>query len=377
MVARTKILYIIDYLTIGGGTERQMRELVVHLDRDQFDPTLVTLRQLNSPGHPNHVNPNCEHFCLEVPRLASLKMIVAVLRLARFMRRNRFDIVHTFFQDANIGGVLAGAMAGIRSIVVSRRDIGHWYTPRKLFLLRQVNRLADYFLVNSEAVKQAVVQHEKIRPARIKVVRNGFFDIPDDSPSPLSKSKLGIPADSHLVGIVANLVPVKRIDNFIRIAACAADRQAHFLVIGAGSRREILLAQARQAGLADRFQIIHTLENVFDYMKLFDVGLLTSDAEGLSNTLIEYQMCGKPVLAFDVGGNREVIQDGRTGYLVTPGDLEGMVRRLDALLLDEPLRKTMGASAASWARVEFHGSKLIRQTSEFYRYSLTGADLAE
>jgi glycosyltransferase involved in cell wall biosynthesis len=300
-----------------------------------------------------------------------------VLRLARFMRRNRFDIVHTFFQDANIGGVLAGAMAGIRSIVVSRRDIGHWYTPRKLFLLRQVNRLADYFLVNSEAVKQAVVQHEKIRPARIKVVRNGFFDIPDDSPSPLSKSKLGIPADSHLVGIVANLVPVKRIDNFIRIAACAADRQAHFLVIGAGSRREILLAQARQAGLADRFQIIHTLENVFDYMKLFDVGLLTSDAEGLSNTLIEYQMCGKPVLAFDVGGNREVIQDGRTGYLVTPGDLEGMVRRLDALLLDEPLRKTMGASAASWARVEFHGSKLIRQTSEFYRYSLTGADLAE
>ena len=374
-MAKTKILYIIDYLSIGGGTERQMRELMVHLDRDEFDPTLVTLSLPDLPNIAKRAIPDCEHLCLQVPRLSSPRTAGAVLRLARILRRNRFDVVHTFFQDANIVGVLAGALAGTRSIVVSRRDIGHWYTPRKLFLLRQINWMADYFLVNSEAVKQAVVQHEKIRPERIKVIRNGFFDIPDDSPSPLTKSKLGIPADSHVVGIVANLGTVKRIDNFIRIAASVADKQTHFLVIGAGKNREDLLAQAHQAGLGDRFQIIHTIENIFDYMKLFDVGLLTSDAEGLSNTLIEYQMCGKPALAFDVGGNREAIVHGKTGFLVTPGDLEGMVRWLDALLSDEVLRKAMGADAASWARVEFHGSKLIRQTSEFYRYSLTGADL--
>ena len=374
-VVKTKVLYIIDYLSIGGGTERQMRELVMHLDRDQFEPTLVTLRELNVLNLPGHVNPNCEHFCLELPRLASPKTVTALFRLVRFLRQNRFDIVHTFFQDGNIMGVLAGALAGTKSIIVSRRDIGHWYTPRKLFWLRQVNRLADYFLVNSDAVKQAVVKHEKARPERIKVIRNGFFDIPDDRPSAIDRTRLGIPADSHLVGIVANLGKVKRIDNFIRIAAAAADKKAHFLVIGAGRDREALLEQARQAGLGERFQIMHTLENVFDYMKLFDVGLLTSDAEGLSNTLIEYQMCGKPALAFDVGGNREVIQDGKTGYLLAPGDLVGMVRRLDALLVDESLRTTMGANAASWARVEFHGSKLIRQTTDFYRYSLSGADL--
>jgi glycosyltransferase involved in cell wall biosynthesis len=374
---KTKILYIIDYLSIGGGTERQMRELVLHLSRDEYDPTLATLRQIDYLNLPKHVNPDCEHFCLELPRLASFRTISTVLKLARFLRRNRFDIVHTFFQDGNIIGVLAGALAGVRSIVVSRRDIGHWYTPKKLFVLRQVNRLADYFLVNSEAVKRAVIEHEKVNPRRIKVIRNGFFNIPDDSPSPLSKAAIGVPADSRLVGIVANLGTVKRIDNFIRIAEKVADKQTRFLVIGAGKNREVLLDQARQLGLGDRLQIIHTLDNVFDYMKLFDVGLLTSDAEGLSNTLIEYQMCGKPALAFDVGGNREVIQNGKTGYLIAPGDLDEMVKKLDTLLSDEPLRRTMGQNAASWARTEFHGSRLITRTSEFYQLSLTGADVEE
>lgn len=374
---KIKILYIIDYLSAGGGTERQMRQLVMNLDRDQWSPTLVTLRRINRPGLPEHVNPNCEHFCLENPRLASPKTVLEMFRLARFLRRNRFDIVHTFFQDANMMGVLAGSLARTKSIIVSRRDIGHWYTPSKLFLLRQFNRLADYFLVNSDAVKRAVIENEKFKPGRIKVIRNGFFDIPDDSPSPLSKSKLGIPENSHLVGIVANLAPVKRIDNFIRIASLIADKQAHFIVIGAGDLKETLLAQARQAGLAGRFQIIHTLENIFDYVKLFDVGMLTSDAEGLSNTLIEYQMCGKPALAFDVGGNREAIRDGETGFLLEPGDIGGMTNRLDSLLADTSLREKIGSAAADWSRKEFHGSRLIEQTTEFYRYTLTGADLAE
>jgi glycosyltransferase involved in cell wall biosynthesis len=176
---------------------------------------------------------------------------------------------------------------------------------------------------------------------------------------------------------VANLGTVKRIDNFIRIAEKVADKRTRFIVIGAGKNREALLDQARQLSLGDRLQIIHTLDNVFDYMKLFDVGVLTSDAEGLSNTLIEYQMCGKPALAFDVGGNPEVIQNGKTGFLITPGDLDGMAQKLNFLLTDENLRKSMGRNASSWARAEFHGSRLIRRTSDFYQHSLTGADIQD
>ncbi|MEW5795009.1 MAG: glycosyltransferase [Candidatus Zixiibacteriota bacterium] len=374
---RIKILYIIDYLSAGGGTERQMRQLVLHLDREQFDPTLVTLRPIKWLNMPEHVNPNCEHICLDVPRLAGPKAALALFRLARFLRRHRFDIVHTFFQDANLMGVLAGTLAGTRSIIVSRRDIGHWYTPGKLFVLRQFNRMADYFLVNSDAVKRSVAGHERFRPERIKVVRNGYFDLPDDSPSPLSKTELGVPADSPLVGVVANLGVVKRIDNFIRVAGRVADKKCHFVVIGASDNVEPFYDLARQCGLEGRFHILHTLENIFNHVKLFDVGVLTSDAEGLSNTLIEYQLCGKPALAFDVGGNREALRDGRTGYLIPPGDLDGMVKGLDALLTDHGLRKSMGANAAAWARQEFAGQRLIEQTSAFYRHSLTGKDITD
>ncbi len=376
-MAKIKVLYLIDYLSAGGGTERQLRELIVHLDRDQFEPMLVTLSRLDWLDLPEHVNPNCEHFCLDIPRLASPKAIAEICRLARFIRNEEYDLVHTFFLDANIVGVLAGLLGGRKPVLVSRRDIGYWYTPKRLFVYRQFNRLADYFLVNSYAIKKAVVTHEKFRPERVKVIHNGFFNMPDDTPSSLDRSALGIPSDAPLVGIVANLRPVKRIDNFIRVAAQVSNPHTHFIVLGAGESKDQLRQQAKEAGLGDRFHITHTLDSIYDYVKLFDVGVLTSDSEGLSNTLIEYQLCGKPGLAFDVGGNNEVILDSETGYLVPPGDIDAMARRLNTLLDDGQLRARLGEQAAAWAREEFRGANLVEKTSQFYRHVLGGADLTE
>lgn len=364
---KIKILYVIDYLTTGGGTENQLKALISHLDRERFEPFLVTLAPMKGwEGLPAYHDPGCEHICLGLRKIKHPKTIIDILRLSRLIRKRKFHIVQTFFVDANIIGVISGFLGGCRSRVVSRRDLGFWYTPPLLSFLNRVNRLARYFLVNSEAVKEAVMEHEKIEVEKIRVIRNGVFDMPDENRSKMRKADIGVPGDAPFVGIVANLREVKRIDNFIRVAAALRHDNTHFMVIGVGPLKEDLLRQAREAYIGHRFHITHTLDNIYDYIKLFDVGVLTSDSEGLSNTLIEYQLCGIPAIAFDVGGNNEVIEQGNTGFLIKHGDLDEMRSKIDILLDDEDLRARLGHKARDIARARFAGERMIKETAEFY-----------
>jgi glycosyltransferase involved in cell wall biosynthesis len=364
---KIKILFIIDYLTAGGGTENQVKALISNLDRKRFEPFLVTLAPMVGwEGLPAYHDPGCDHMCLELRKIKSSKAVIDILKLARLIRRREFDIVQTFFVDANIVGVIAGFLGRCKAIVVSRRDLGFWYTPKKLFILRTINRLADHFMVNSNAVKNTVARRENVDPRRIRVIHNGFFDVPDNGQSNLRKSDFGIREDSPVVGVVANLRRIKRLDNFIRVAAAIGRNDVHFMVIGTGSMKDDLRAQAIEAGVGDRFHFTHTLGNIYDYIKLFDIGVLTSDSEGLSNTIIEYQLCGKPAVAFDVGGNNEIIDNEQTGFLIKHGDLDGMRRKIEVLLSDGSLRERFGLAGVAQARRKFSGERMIKDTCDFY-----------
>lgn len=368
---KIRIMFIIDYLTAGGGTENQVKTLISNLDREKFEPFLVTMAPMEGWEElPAYHDPGCDHMCLGLRKIKSPKAVIDVLRLARIIRHWKFDIVQTFFVDANIIGVLAGFLGRCKAIVVSRRDLGFWYNPRLLFFLRMINGLADHYLVNSDAVRKTVVEREKVDPRRIEVIHNGFFHLPGSERSNLRKGDFGIPEDSPVVGIVANLRPIKRLDNFIRVAAAVGRKNVHFMVLGTGTMKDALILQANEAGIGDRFHITHTLGNIYDYVKLFDIGVLTSDSEGLSNTIIEYQLCGRPAVAFDVGGNNEIIDHEQTGFLIEHGDLDAMTGKIEMLLSDGSLRDRLGRAGAERARRKFAGERMIKETCDFY-YEIT------
>lgn len=363
---KIKILYIIDYLSIGGGTENQLRKMITHIDKSKFDITLVVLKHLDWEGFPAFADPGCRNFCLDIDKLLSFNTFKKIFRLTSYIRKNNIDIVHTFFFDSNLIGVAGGLLGGCKSIFISRRDLGFWYTKTKLFLLRLLKPFCHVYVVNSNAIKDVVHEQEKVPREKIEVIYNGFFRLPDTSPSPITKQKLGIPDDAFVVGIVANLREVKRLDLFINVAEKLQDKPVHFLMMGNGPLKKQLLAQAKQAGIDQRFQIQHTLDSIFDYIKLFDVGVLTSSSEGLSNTLIEYQLSGKPAVAFDVGGNNEVIVENETGHLVPFGDIELMARVIQHLLDNTALRQTFGETARKRASELFAGDRMIQLTEKLY-----------
>jgi glycosyltransferase involved in cell wall biosynthesis len=360
----TRILYLLDVLYGFGGTERQLRELIRHMDRSSFAPIVVTLYSMDISHEAEFSGLACSTRCLGIRKLLSIDGLRAAFHLALEIRRQRIDIVHAFFPDAGILGTIAGKLGGAR-VIIGRRDLGYWYTSGYLRVLRFLQRFVDTYLVNSQAVRSVVSRSEGVDLARVEVIYNGFFDLPS-GPSRLTMGDLGFPEGAKLVGIVANLRPIKRLDRFVEMAAGIRDRQTCYLIVGHGEQRNALIEQAHRAGLSDRFRITHTIHDVLEIVKLFTVGLLTSESEGLSNTLVEYGLAGVPAVAFDVGGNREVIEDQSSGFLVSPYDVDMLRRRVEEILADETLHDRLGFRARVACANRFAGALMVDKTQTLY-----------
>ena len=152
---RIKLLYLIDELNIGG-TEKQLLAVLDRLDRDNFEIYLVCLR---GTDFFNVCSLNCHKTVLNVRSLASFSGLKALIIFSRFLKKEKIDIIQTFFFDATVFGVLAAKIAGVNRVLSSRRDMGFWYTPVTLAVLMFINTLTHRIVVNSESIKGLSLIH--------------------------------------------------------------------------------------------------------------------------------------------------------------------------------------------------------------------------
>lgn len=342
-----RILYLMDALRQGdeaGGTEAQVVHLLVHLDRARFEPHLAVFR----PTHRMEAlaSLRCPISVLDIGKLAHPASAMKLLRLAAAIRRQAFDVVHIFFTDASIAAPPFCRLGGAQ-VVVSRRDMGFWYTRAAVGALRLANLFVDRMIANSEAVRQNVHRVERFPLARTIVCPNGHdparFDVPALAEF---RERLNIAPGDPVVGMVANFNPWKRHVDLIR-AFAAVKRQhprAHLVLAGAGTMGPAR-SEALTLGLRDSVHFLGGVADVIPIVHHFSVAVLCSDSEGSSNAVIEYLACGKPVVCTNVGGNAELVRDGETGFLLQPGDVSLMARRITQLLGDDGLRARMAAKA--------------------------------
>lgn len=364
-MAKLKIGFFIDEYTPGAGTENQVRGILKEIDRSRYEAVLVSLHSAVLEADQKDLNWPVHH--IGVNKLVSPISMVKFCRFVGWLKEQKFDIALVFFQDTNLFVVPACHFAGVKAVVVNRRDMGFWHSRGSLVALKLVNRWADYCLVNAQAVKEIVVAREKFPADRVKVIYNGLWNW-KSAAAPVSRTELEIQPGSRIVGIVAGLRAVKRVDRFVAMAEVVARQfpETCFLVLGDGECRDELVSQAQRLGLETSIRFLGQVTDVRPYLSLLDVGVLTSESEGLSNTLIEYGASGVPAVAFDTGGNREVILDGETGYLAPDGDVSRLAAKVVAILTDNELRRRLSVRSIESVQKRFSPDAIYPELTAFF-----------
>ena len=372
MQKKIKIAYIIDELNIGG-TENQLIDTIELLDKKQFEILLICLRPSQ---YFSKITLQCEKILLNVSSLISINGVLAFFSLVSYLRKHEVDIVQTYFFDANVFGILAAKLGGVKKIISCRRDMGFWYTPKLLFVLKRLNKIADRFLVNSYAIKENIIKYEFIPDHKIDVIYNGidFKQFQKEYDAATVKNELGINHGESVVGIVANLNrKVKRVDLFIHAGKNVLRKKGDvsFVIVGDGHLRHDLEKCSTHLGIKHKIFFIGQKENIQPYLSVFDIGVICSDSEGFSNSILEYLASGKPVVVTDTGGNRELLKEGKFGELVPPDNPERMAESILKLFNDHLRMKRILKSAEKMIELEYGWETKIKEIEKYYRSILT------
>ena len=363
-----RVLFLIDEVEglAAGGTERQLFQTIDALSGSEFQVELAVLR-----GSFGSESAGCPVHNLNFPRkLASLDGLRALIRLRNWLRFRRFKIVHTFFTDANLVGPIAAKLAGVTAIVGGRRNLNHWMSPRFARFQRISNMFVDVLLANSEMVKEAVYRTEGIRASKIEVIYNAI-DIGRFQRNLQSRVRLrqefGFADDHVVIGNVANLRVIKGVPDFLEAAAIVAgtNPNCRFIQVGEGELRQTIETRIDELGLQNTFHLLGRRNDVPDLLSAFDIGVLTSHAEGFSNSILEYMAAELPVVVTDVGGNREAL--GETGIIVASRDVGAISSALQRLASDPELRQTMGTLVSQRVRELFAADTIRERWLYFYR----------
>lgn len=367
-----KILYLMDsYYGPMAGTEKQFLELVTHIDRKLFCPSLAVFRQTEYLKTHSF---SCSVAVLNIHKLVSLAAGIRLTKLSFHVRRCGYKIVHIFFNDASIVAPAFCKLGGAK-VIVSRRDMGFWYTPANLAALRISNRFVDCIVPNSHAVKENVHRREGFQNEKMVVIYNGHDQSKfTELPATRLRESLGIGIDDPIVGMVANLYPIKRQSDLIRAFAIAQSKlkNIQLLFIGEGKEKDELRRLAYSLALERRIHFLGNVPNAIPIIKHITVGVLCSESEGLSNAIIEYMGCGKPTICTRVGGNSEIVEDGYNGFLVNVGDVEGLAAQLIKILSESSLADRMGVRARLRMQERLTSEEMVNSYMNLYAQVLYG-----
>jgi glycosyltransferase involved in cell wall biosynthesis len=359
-----RVLLIIPTLD-RGGAEKQLVLLARGLPRDEFDVHVCLLTRtgplaaaLDAGGIP------CE--CLH--KRAKVDP-AAWFRLRRHIQSLAPDLVHTWLFAANAYGRSAALAAGVKCVVGGERSVDPWKRWHELAIDRWLARRSRAIVTNSSGVRDFYARHG-LPAERFRIIPNG---VGPAAPPTVTRAELlaelGLPAGARLIGAVGRLWPQKRMSDLV----WSADQlrllrdDFHLLILGEGPLRERLERYIAQNELEGMVHLLGERGDVQRLMPHFDVVCLASEYEGMPNVLLEAMAAGVPVVASDIPGNRDVVVQGETGFLVRMGHAPSYTKHIHKLLEDRDLAARMGAAGRERVAREFSVERMVERHAELYR----------
>jgi L-malate glycosyltransferase len=368
--APLRVLHCLDSFD-SGGTELNAVRTMERLDRTVVEPLCVCLsRRGPLAERVERAGVTITEFA--IPSLLSVGAVTTGMRLARWLKEQRIDIVHAHDIYSNIFVVPWARRARVPVVIASRR----WWTetnrPAHVWLNRLAYRLADAVLANSDAVGRLVVE-EGTAPDRVVVVPNfvddAAFELPPSDFVTSTRRELGIEDGDVVVGCVANLHPIKDHATLLRAVARLTVRhpRIRLVLVGDGSERETLSALGGTLGLAGRLIFAGRRPHAPSLHGLFDVSVLSSRGEGFPNSVVEAMAARRPIVATRVGGVPDAIEDGATGMLVPAGNVDEFAKALNTVLSDQLFALRLATAAQARARERFAEHSVLQGLQDVYR----------
>ena len=369
VAGRIRLLYLIPSLQMGGA-EIQLLSLVKGLDKSRFDPTVAVLYDKGELKDEYRAIPQVRIVFLGKKSIFDFTFLP---RLGKLVRRYGFDIVCPYNVSARFFGFLAAKLYGIKYTVMAERNSRAVYSSMGSRVYHALERLilpyATVVVSNSKAGRQFAISRG-VRPEKVRVILNGI----DDSRLQVEKSRQeirkewGISTDNYVVGMVARMFPQKDHATFLRAAKIVVGqlKEVRFLLVGDGPIFGRVRQMAQELGLSQHVVFTGAQSKAADFIRAMDVIVLTSKtAEGHSNALIEAGMLGIPIIATNVPGNDELVENNATGLLVQPQNPVELAEKI--MLMSHPRqRQQMGAKAERIFERRFSRQRMVESYQEIY-----------
>jgi glycosyltransferase involved in cell wall biosynthesis len=355
-----------------GGTEHQLLQLLRLLkESGRYELSVACLRREGAllPEVESVLDAGVQEF--PTRSFYGPSMLTQLRRLARFIREQNVSVVHAHDFYANVFAMSGATWAGSTARIASKRETLGMRTAAQDFAERNIYRLSHAIVANAGAVREHLAG-AGVPADKIKVIYNGLdlerVSVDKNWQRAEACASFGLPAGRRFITIVANLKTVKDHQTFLRAAQKVrrAVPDAAFALAGEGELRDELQAQAAQSGIGADVFFIGRCSRLADLLNLSYACVLSSRAEGFSNSILEYSAAARPVVVTDVGGAREAAREGETGFIVAAGDDEAMAARLIELLQDEPRARVMGEAGRRLVAENFSVAAQLQRTEELY-----------
>ncbi len=364
---RIRIAYVIKSMEMGGSQTHLVQTLTL-LDRARFEPSLYCLS-----GEGALLERVCQ---LDVPvyspsagrAFRGVDLPARVLTLTTALRQHAPHIVHTYLLRANLVGSISARLAGVPKVIVSKRGC-HWRKGFELISARIGNSLSNRIMVNAEAVREFVHENEGCALRDMAVIPSG---VDTDRFAPLTgsgfKQRLGLPEQRRIVGIVTRMRVRKGVEEFIRAMGQVRHTypDAHGVIVGEVELDADLQRLVAELDLGEHLTLLGRRSDMPEVYSAFEIFVLSSHDEGMSNAILEAMSMQKPVVATEVGGTGEVVRPGESGWLVPPKDPHSLAVAIAEALADPQRARGMGEVGRCIVVERFSARSMVTSMERLY-----------
>ena len=351
-----------------GGAQRIFLTTAAHVRRERFNFILCCL------GKPGALVPEAQaqgHEIIILNRLQSSNDLGAIWALARLMRRRRVQVVQSFlYSRASLYARLAALLVSVPVVIAAEMGPVGERSLKKRLADRFLSLVTDHFVALSKATKVQTTALQSVASKRVSVIYPGVdpSQFTARGPGDDLRRSLSIAPDAPVIGVVARLDPVKGHVHLLDAIPQVLTRfpGSRLLIVGTGSAEGKLVQRVASLGLSKAVIFTGARRDIPQLLKAMDLFVLPSLHEGFGFALLEAMACCLPVVATEVGGIPEVVQDGQTGLLVPPADPSALAEAIIRLLEDETTRTAMGRAGHDRVMARFTVQRTAEETERLY-----------